>query len=230
MTKHVRFASQHTLYSHLPPVPLRALSTGSLPPSHTPRAVQKTARSASAEPVLQHEPSLGKLRLHILLAFSPFMKPSMEYDLSLPPTTLTAPYAAHALLEPATNPPVSSLTITCPHLKWPIFVSFSPQSPFQAGSYVSVLDVLTTLHHTLRTAVHPAEYEALPTQDATQNVNTAYFNRCRHIFDPAARKTEALKGVKRVDFLMGRNRFLGLSGTSMDSNVWELNVSPWARD
>jgi len=93
--------------------------------------------------------------------------------------------------------------------------------------YVSVLDVVHALYRGLRMAVHPVEYEALPTVEATANVNEAFFSRCNKIVDKKARQEEHAKGVKRVDFLMGRNRFLGLSKQSNrnGSTVWELNVS-----
>jgi len=71
----------------------------------------------------------------------------------------------------------------------------------------------------------PAEYGSLPSQDAILDVNTAYYRRCGRIEDFDSRRLEEGKGVKRVDFLMGRNRFLGLSGTLKGPDIWELNVS-----
>jgi hypothetical protein len=57
------------------------------------------------------------------------------------------------------------------------------------------------------------------------DVDKAYYRRCGCIEDPDSRQLEESKGVKRVDFLMGRNRFLGLSGTLKGPDIWELNVS-----
>ena len=96
--------------------------------------------------------------------------------------------------------------------------------------YVSVRDVVHALYRGLRMAVHPLEYEALPSMETITNVNEAYFSRCNSIVEKKARQEEQAKGVKRVDFLMDRNRFLGLSKKSSTSRkggsmVWELNVS-----
>jgi hypothetical protein len=73
--------------------------------------------------------------------------------------------------------------------------------------------------------VHSAEYRNLPSPDATLDVNAAYYHRCGRIEDLDFRQLEESKGVKRVDFLMDRNRFLGLSGTLKGPDIWELNVS-----
>jgi hypothetical protein len=59
-----------------------------------------------------------------------------------------------------------------------------------------------------------------------QKVDYAYFARCRLLSDENDRKLEALQGVKRVDFLLGKTRFLGLSGPVDGAHqIWELNVS-----
>lgn len=90
---------------------------------------------------------------------------------------------------------------------------------------MSVMDVLTCLYYALDTPVQRHEYDTLPTLNTMQRVNTAYFARCGQILDPKSRNEEAMNGVKRIDFLMGRNHFSGLTGTSRHSNVWELSVT-----
>jgi len=54
-------------------------------------------------------------------------------------------------------------------------------------------------------------------------VNEAYENRFGVIADSTARAEEEIKGVKRVDFLMGR-KFLGLSSTTFGQDFWFINV------
>jgi hypothetical protein len=85
------------------------------------------------------------------------------------------------------------------------------------------MDILIAVYRELRLTVHPAEYDSLG--DAKNKVDDAYFLRCRKIDDYDSRQAEERKGIKRVDFLMGKNRFLGLSGTRNSSHIWELNVS-----
>ncbi|KAJ7137022.1 hypothetical protein C8R44DRAFT_661803, partial [Mycena epipterygia] len=121
---------------------------------------------------------------------------------------------------PATYPPLPSLTVRCRHIAWPIVVS-----PSHAAGFVSVLDVFTSVYTSLRLAVLRAEYDTLPSGDARQSVDDAYFTRCRLLLDEDERHIETLKGVKRVDFLTGKTRFLGLSGPLEAPHIWELNVT-----
>jgi hypothetical protein len=160
------------------------------------------------------------MHIHILLAFTPYGDPAIQYDLSLPLSTLEKQISPEEFSEAATHPPVSSLRITCPHFQWPIVVSPSSRSV----SFVTVLDVFDAVYRALRVPVHPTEYKQLPSSDATRNVNAAYYHRCERVGDLDERKLEESKGVKRVDFLVGKNQFLGLSGTHEGPDIWELNV------
>jgi hypothetical protein len=92
-------------------------------------------------------------------------------------------------------------------------------------AFITVADVLATLHRALRLAVHPNEYNALPSHEDKHKVNAAYEHRYLRIADPAAHEEEKRKGVKRVDFLMGRTRFLGLSRTTEGPGIWALNLA-----
>jgi len=56
----------------------------------------------------------------------------------------------------------------------------------------------------------------------------AYESRYKRMedVDPRGCEEEKKKGVKRVDFLMGRTMFMGLSPcVPMGPNVWVINVS-----
>ena len=224
--RQVRFSSANAIYSPIPPTPSPTLSLSSLPSlSEPPTPLNLTPmlhlsplpeRKPSPEP----EPSPGEMHIHFLLAFSPYEEPAIHYDLTLPPS-LNNEITSEEFAEPATHPPLSSLLITCPHIPWPIIVS--PSSG--AGGFITILDVLECIYRALRTPVLLAEYGSLPSKDATLDVNTAYYRRCKRIEDFDARRLEEGKGVKRVDFLMGKNRFLGLSGTLKGPDIWELNVS-----
>lgn len=157
------------------------------------------------------------MQIHYLLAFSPYNDPSIHYDLSLPPTTLERQCEAHTFTEPATQPPLPNLIISCPQLDCQITVK-----PSSIQGVVTVLDVFSAVYHGLRPAVHPVEYNRLPHRE---DVDAAYYTRCGRILDLDERALEQSKGIKRVDILMGKNRFMGLSGTVKGPNIWELNVS-----
>ncbi|KAJ7167088.1 hypothetical protein C8R46DRAFT_1272376 [Mycena filopes] len=168
---------------------------------------------------LSPERDYTPIQIHSLLSFMPFTPPNVRYDFAQPLHTIS-PQLTPSFLDPATYPPLPALTIVCRHLAWPIRVSASLPTGF-----VSVLDVLTSVHTNLRLAVRWAEYNALPSADTRRSVDDAYFTRCRLVEDRNAREIETLKGVKRVDFLLGKTHFLGLSGPVEGAHVWELNVS-----
>ncbi|KAE9386970.1 hypothetical protein BT96DRAFT_948738 [Gymnopus androsaceus JB14] len=222
LTKRVRFTSINAMYSPIPSTPYAfttstatSVSQSSDGSKHSKRRRHSSTLTTHPRPFPLDVPE-PITRIHYLLAFpsaAPYQLPPLTYD----------------LCSPATDPPVSSLTITCPYLHWEF-----PITPMtlasRKGPYVSVRDVIHALYRGLRMAVHPLEYEALPSVETITNVNEAYFSRCNSIVKKKARQEEQAKGVKRVDFLMGRNRFLGLSKKSSTSRkggsmVWELNVS-----
>ncbi|KAJ6534172.1 hypothetical protein B0H19DRAFT_964558 [Mycena capillaripes] len=211
MTKSVRFSSTNILYSPLPWSPSPGACTSSLPPS----------------PSIATHPSLPELhhsipchpQIHTLLAFTPFVPPSVHCDLSHPLHAINSQLTP-SFLDPATYPPLPTLTVLCRHIPWPIAVA-----PVQPTGFVSVFDVFMSVYTSLRLTVRRAEYDALPRGEARQRVDDAYFTRCRLLVDDKERRIEALKGVKRVDFLTGKTLFQGVSGPVKGAHIWELNVS-----
>lgn len=161
------------------------------------------------------------IQIHFLLAYTPFSDPALPYDLSCPFSQSDTHTQEHDFTEPATFPPLPSLTIIHPALKFDIEIFPSAPVP---GSYVSVMDVLTKLYRDLRLAVHPIEYDELLDEEVRKTVDLSYYSRCGRIHDPAERSYEERKGLKKIDLLMGRTRFLGLAGTLHAPDVWELNV------
>ncbi|KAF7300177.1 hypothetical protein MKEN_01341300 [Mycena kentingensis (nom. inval.)] len=177
------------------------------------------------------------IHLHVLLAFAPFSPPALSLDVAYPPHAQFGANQALSptLFEPATHPPLPYLILRCRHLAlalprlagtaddWSI-----PVVPFTQpnNGFVCVLDVLRAIYLTLRTSVHRAEYESIAGAPTRAEVDGAYFARCRAILDPLVRRAEELKGVKRVDVLCGKTRFLGLSGPlEAGPAVWELNLA-----
>lgn len=87
---------------------------------------------------------------------------------------------------------------------------------------MSVSDVLHTLHSDLRLCAHPTEYSGLSEAEARE-VDMTYFARCRRAGVDEQRQLE--KGIRKIDFLMDKTRFLGLSATLQGPDVWELNIA-----
>ncbi|KAJ3767578.1 hypothetical protein FB446DRAFT_754446 [Lentinula raphanica] len=243
LMKRVRFSSINALYSPVPSTPYvfttstsTSTSSSHSKSSHSEDAKHHSKRRRHVSKLTTH--SRTKLldmpapitRIHYLLAFAPYQIPPIPYDLSTHPSILRSFISSEILSEPATEPAVSLLHITCPHLHWEFTITptTKPQRSHKTTSHVTVFDVLYTLFRALRLAVHKVEYEALPSPEAIASVNEAYYARCNSIVEVNARQEELVKGIKRVDFLMGRNRFLGLSkkpSRRNDTVVWELNVS-----
>ncbi|KIK00417.1 hypothetical protein K443DRAFT_679215 [Laccaria amethystina LaAM-08-1] len=148
-------------------------------------------------------------------------RPSLMYDMSRHISTLRLSHPSlspRLLAEPATQPPMHSLTIVCPHLPWPINVKARKRN-----GYITVADVMDGLYHALRPNATEAEFRSL-SHDLRHQVNKAYQQRYRRasLMDYAHEKAQ---GVRRVDFLGGRNTFMGLSSTKGGARVWRLNVS-----
>lgn len=198
-------------------------------------------------------PMLHAVQIHPLLVYQSNMLSPLIYDLSTPPSTIVSinPINPNTLLEPATYPPLSRLILVHPLLHEPIQVTpseslnIADESASNTGTqtrevpYVTVLDVFETLYNHLRRPISIPQYNAVPGEDLHAIVGGSYFERCSRFSDPTvARKredrkkgrkmgqVEAAKGIRHLDFLLGRNRFLGLSGPSGSTSpeVWELCV------
>ncbi|KIK62801.1 hypothetical protein GYMLUDRAFT_120136, partial [Collybiopsis luxurians FD-317 M1] len=147
--------------------------------------------------------------LHILLAYS--HHPAINYDIGLPTSTISTSaqrsLPAKVLSEPAVYPPVSHLRIQICHAQygWPILVRPSLKCP-----YITVKDIFTSIYHSLHENITSTEYDALSLKDR-QKVKMGYKTRYKRLRDWESREAERRKGVKRVDFLYGRTRFMGLA-------------------
>ncbi|KAK7008526.1 hypothetical protein R3P38DRAFT_3280571 [Favolaschia claudopus] len=130
--------------------------------------------------------------------------------------------------ETAFHPPLTKCRILHPQLPfWPIDLALPEDLTAAQGQGpqqqplppISLGDVLAALHHALHVRIAPADWAALsPSEQA--NVGGAFTRRCR---EEAVRALggeaaglrereveERNKGVKRVDFLLGKTVFKGL--------------------
>ena len=231
--KGVRFAAHSTLNVYTPesssnryldspssrssssgPITPPSMYPGHLPPPHI------------AYPAHRYEPfqirpmappsSLVPPNIHRLLA--PDI--GILYDLTLPPESATKRdryrLSSRELSEPATLPAVPYLQIKSPYLQWRISVSG------RAG-FVTLGDVLDAIYISLRKNIVREDFKYL-SDSAQQRVNAAYERRYRSLRDRRAYGMEKHSGVKRVDFLMERNKFRGLVMTS-SPGLWQLEVT-----
>jgi hypothetical protein len=163
-----------------------------------------------------HQPALH----HYLSAHSPG-RLQILYDLALPTfspmhmasshglTSRPALLSSHELIQPATCPSVFRLFITCPILnRAPSFTielayhGVGPATPITLG------DVLFVLHSRLHERITHRDWTAL-SDEAKWDVGRAYRTRCANS-GTGMERTQRADGVKRVDLMGGRTRFVGL--------------------
>ncbi|KAG6914794.1 hypothetical protein DXG01_015253 [Tephrocybe rancida] len=223
--KHVRFA--HTNVVHSPATP--ALSFSSFSPASsssaplTPLSYPMILPGPSPYARAFSQPKIVKsARVHALLQSSG--PPLLNFDLRQPPSTITSHHkgiSLRAFAEPATQPPLPSLVIIAPHLPWRLTVY--PSHARTHGAYVTVEDVFRELYDMLRTNISAQEYHSLPSEVEKRKITAAYEQRYRCICGSREYEDEKRRGVRRVDFLMGQTRFMGLSPSESSPDVWLLH-------
>ncbi|KAF8069275.1 hypothetical protein FPV67DRAFT_1116715 [Lyophyllum atratum] len=223
--KHVRFSKKNVLHS--PPTP--ALSFSSFSPASSGAPLTPPSYSGGLpgpSPYVVSFPKSGQasymstVRMHALLQSS--SSPALNFDLTQHPSTITSHHqgiSQRALSEPATKPPLASLTLLIPHLPWTVTVHAS------YGPYVTVTDVLEGIYRKLRANISSHEFNSLPSEKDRRRVTSAYEQRYRRIRGSRDYEDEKRQGVRRVDFLMGHTRFMGLSSSSSGPEVWILNTA-----
>lgn len=151
--------------------------------------------------------------MHPVLELTPSGNPPiLRYDLVDPPSGSALSLRSRDVIrsltrtldEAATSPPVSHLTIYCPHLPWTIRVEASSR-------HVTVNDVLVAIYHSLRRQLSPTEYALLQNGKDRDRAAQAYRDRYKRLRDGRAYDAEQSGGMRRVDFLMEKTRFGGLS-------------------
>ncbi|TFK23772.1 hypothetical protein FA15DRAFT_670155 [Coprinopsis marcescibilis] len=211
--KHVHFAPDA-----YPGTPSPSFSVSSLPSSTGP--FTPPTHYQSLVPTLP----AGSIQVHPFLRLSPV--PMVDYDISLRAETarprdhrISAAQWQHILTQPATEPALPYMEIRSPSLPWCIAIY-----PSSKGSLVvTVADVLYGIYASLRTGVTRDEYALNP--QLQPYVDAAYRHRCKNLADPVAIDTESKKGVKRIDFCLENNSFVGLSSTKQGGHVWQMALS-----
>jgi hypothetical protein len=219
--KHVRFALTNDVYlSPAPPTPSPSFSISSLPSTEPLTPSPLSHFGYAPLPPTPAKLAVGPVRVNPVVGYS--LHPPFAWNISRHPLSPNTLLPSHVLAEPATNPPLASITIKSVHIPWSITVTPVPPSHKPNGfaaSFVTVEDVLLTLYRALRLPVRPLEFENLPSHDARYHVNNAY--RARTYGNPE----ETAKGLKRIDFFGIHQSFLGLSSTPHGPDVWLLNVT-----
>ncbi|KDQ54310.1 hypothetical protein JAAARDRAFT_196670 [Jaapia argillacea MUCL 33604] len=220
---------QHEAFLHTPMPPAAAALFS---PSSSSSSSNQSNHAQSRPPLAGHglapprhvDPHHYELHPIFSAQFAPY-PPPLHYDLLLPPshivTSTKQALSLQTLNHPATQPPLSSLHILCPPLPWPITIAPPPSSPYP---YVTVSDVLHQIYSSLRTPVNRGEYDGLD-KKMRHEVEESWRARYRRVRGGDAEKEEERrKGVKRVDWLVGRTMFAGFEKTPKGLGVVEMRV------
>lgn len=112
----------------------------------------------------------------------------------------------------ATHPQAKVMKIVTPGLPWCITIEpTATSSPF-----VTVLDVLHALYTSLHKPIKQAEFDAV-SHSYRDSISKAWHRRLDNIPFPSDAKAEKARGVRRMDFLLGKTcikrlRYLSVSG------------------
>ncbi|KAG1748475.1 uncharacterized protein EDB91DRAFT_1114236 [Suillus paluster] len=202
--KHVRFHEENIFYSPAC-TPSPSLSDSSLPSS-----------SGPTTPPQREFMNLGPVAINPIIAYHPYIFP-INYDVSYTPNTAAANIPSIPI-QAATTPPIPVIILQNDLLPWRCEIRASTR-PF-----VTVEDVLYQLYRFLRTPGTRDEFKAVPSQHVRDAIADTYRNRCLRATSAEQYAEEQRKGLKRVDFLMGRTTFMGLSSTKLGPDAWVLNL------
>lgn len=181
----------------LPPHAFSPIKKSPVVPHHT------SPRFVSAPPTAT-PPSL-----HDLLA----NPQDARLDIAFPPhPDLLHIHHSHLSMA-ATHPPAKVMRIVATGLPWSITVEpTTTSSPF-----VTILDVLHALYTSLHKPIKQAEFDAV-SKSFRDSISSAWHHRLDKIPFPSDAKAERARGVRRVDFLLGKTcvkrlRYVSISGS-----------------
>lgn len=119
--------------------------------------------------------------------------------------------------EPVTYPLMNSIILFSDLLPWSIAVEAET-----SGDAITIFDVLQALHTSLRTPISKPEWSYLSVH--TQNsVSAAFYRRLGGIQDRSLREKQLGRGVRRLDFLLGATKLLGISAVPHKPGVFTLH-------
>ena len=238
--KQVRFAPQNTVYP--PEWSISAIALSFSPGSLSSRSSNSSSDSSKENgppgpyvflPRQQLSEPLKSVDRHPFLELS-----AITYDLRDPVSTARTTCDNHwlsieSLHQSAFTPFLSHLTIISSYLPWTIKVNASN------ASYITPQDIFTSIHSFFRTNITPTEFQLLPSHHHRKRATRAYQQRYRRLrllssskisgnnVSNKASQLEKHAGMKRIDFLMGYTKFLGISNKGCRSNdEWHLQVAP----
>ena len=219
----------------LPPTPSPTFSLSSLPPSPL---LSTPSSFLSRYTPLPHVATHGMVQVHPAVSYSG-RTPPLYHDVTVAPSHLadsvpqkarkggwlskysrpsvhqspltgrSAPpvhFELSLLGEPVAYPHMGSIVLFSDLLPWSTHVEAATPN-----DVVTIFDVLQALHTALRIPISKSEWNSLSSH--TQNsVSAAFYHRLGGIRDHSLREKQLKKGVRRLDFLLGNTKLLGIAG------------------
>lgn len=174
---------------------------------------------------LQADPLVdGFLTIHQILALPLTGTLPFKFDVTRDPAR-TLEFDSSSILtpavlaEPATTPPLDVMVLNCEDFPWQFVIR-----PQNSKEFVTVSDVLSGIYASLRIPVNYGDFYGL-SEEKQSMITQTFFHRYDRHGETEAKEKEKAKGVKRADFLVGRNAFAGLCPTRSPL-AWELTLSP----
>jgi hypothetical protein len=118
--------------------------------------------------------------------------------------------------EPVTYPHMNSIVLFSDLLPWSTRVEAATPD-----DVVTIFDVLQTLHTVLRIPISKSEWNSLSAH-AQDSISAAFYRRLGGIRDHSSREKQLKKGVRRLDFLLGSTKLLGISAIPDKPGVFTL--------
>lgn len=139
----------------------------------------------------------------------------------------TVPITPEELGQVATHPPIHHLKIICDLIpNWPIEINYNQYAGGNTYSPVppplKLGDVLSAVWWFMQMSITQTSWASLTPQQEHM-VGVAYTKRCRAM--PSAELALRNKGVKKVDFLLGKKWFKGLVPVGDDLETLRLHVT-----
>lgn len=157
--------------------------------------------------------------------------PSLDFDVTQYKPKSTNPKLPLELeLDlPATSPPSEYMEIISPNLPWRVIIQPGKGVPGAPAGIITVRDVLFGIYTSLRQPILQTEFDLVPDAQVRNAITEAYRSRCNSSSDLAVTQHELKRGIRRVDFLRGESKFLGITPAKAGSHVWVLHTckQPW---
>ncbi|KAF9648735.1 hypothetical protein BDM02DRAFT_3095887 [Thelephora ganbajun] len=175
-----------------------------------------------------HYPPVIPSELH------PLLRPdshAIHFDLALfefrPVDSKGTPIPVQTLAEPATHPPTTRLVVTSDQVpRWPVVLDYhaatlgTPHSTSMLPP-ITLGDVLYAIHQTMQAQITHREWAELNEKEEIA-VAKAYTKRYKLVAGHEARL--AAEGVKRVDYLLRKVMFAGLTRRNGDQGYENLRL------